>query len=241
MKLIKIILLIFILFNLIGLSISSVLSIEFDINKINKIEYNSPKTIIITGFESYLNVYNPNPSQLISENLSKLIIDDTIIINITLPVIWGEAVINISKSIEQYNPDIVISIGTGKISNIQIETIGINLKSCKMPDNKGSKILFRRIDQYGPFLRFSSLPIKKIVNEIKLANISVKQSYHAGTFICNEVFYGILNYVDKNDLVIKTGFIHVPLLSIQDPVKGMELEKMIEAVTIAINVCLKEE
>jgi len=66
------------------------------------------------------------------------------------------------------------------------------------------------------------------------------QSYYAGTFICNEVLYGVLNFVDRYDLSIKTGFIHVPLLLTQDPEQGMELETMVEAVEIAITVCLEE-
>jgi len=74
-------------------------------------------------------------------------------------------------------------------------------------------------------------------DNINDAGISAKQNFFAGTYVCNNVLYGLLRYISKNDLDIKAGFIHVPLLDSQDP-EGMELEKMIDAVEIAIKTSL---
>jgi len=199
----------------------------------------SPK-ILVTGFESCCIIYDPNPSQLIAENLNGQIIDGAFVIGITLPVVWDEAVDVAIQAIKDYNPDIVISLGTGVMSSIHVEHVGINIKKSLMPDNTGHIILFRKINRGGPFMYFSSIPTEKIVQEINAVGIPAKNSYRAGTFICNEVLYGICSYIEDNHLSIKSGFIHVPLLSSQDQKRGMELDTMIEAVKTAIQVSLQE-
>ncbi|MFE3845872.1 hypothetical protein ACFL1L_03320 [Thermoplasmatota archaeon] len=214
-------------------------SFEDDINLENIVDCCSEKTVLISGFESWAK-YNPNPSQLIAENLSGETINGAIVVGITAPVIWGEAVDFVTQGIMDYNPDIVISMGAGMINSIHVEKIGINLKSCIKPDNEGKVFLFRRIDPRSPFLLLSPLPTKNIVREINRLNISAEQAYNAGSFICNEVFYGVLNFIDRNDLSIEAGFIHVPLLTSQDPENGMDLETMIDALKIAISVCVDE-
>ena len=85
----------------------------------------------------------------------------------------------------------------------------------------------------------SSIPTRCIVRMIRKAGIPVRQSWFAGTYVCNALLYGVLDYIIDNDLNIKAGFIHVPLLSSQYP-KGMELETMLEAVELAIQVSLQE-
>ena len=224
---------------IIGSSIISGVSFENNINTSNKYIYQTGKTVLITGFESWA-IYSPNPSQLIAENLSNIEINGAEIVSIIVPVIWGEAVDFITQAIIDYEPDIVISIGTGMINSIHVEKIGKNIKSCREPDNEGRIFLLRRIDPRGPFLRFSNLPIKNIVLDINKAGIPVESTYNAGSFICNEVLYGVLNYIVRNDLSIYSGFIHVPLLYTQDPENGMDLETMMDALEIAISVCLEK-
>ncbi|HEU24142.1 MAG TPA: pyroglutamyl-peptidase I, partial [Mesoaciditoga lauensis] len=62
----------------------------------------------------------------------------------------------------------------------------------------------------------------------------------AGTYVCNHLMYGILNYIHKNDLPIKAGFIHVPYSSEQVLDKPdtpfMSLEDMTRAIEIALRV-----
>ena len=48
----------------------------------------------------------------------------------------------------------------------------------------------------------------------------------------------LLGYIKENNLPIKMGFIHVPLLKSQDPKKGMDLEDMVKATRISLHVCL---
>ena len=195
------------------------------------------KTILITGFESW-QIYTPNPSQLIVENLTNFNIRGAEINTIILPVLWDKSVDYIINAIHEYDPDIVISLGTGVIDSIHVERIGKNIKSCREPDNNGKIYLLRKIDPNGPFFRFSTLPVNKIVRKINNEKIPAERTFNAGSFICNEVMYGILNYIDDNDLNIKAGFIHVPMLLSQNPENGMKIDYMIDGIKIAVSACL---
>jgi pyroglutamyl-peptidase len=131
---------------------------------------------------------------------------------------------------------VVISLGlNAKAEFIEVEKIGVNIK--RYPKDDGSWSFPQRIDTNGPFLRISHLKANDIVRKIRDADIPAKQSFFAGSYICNALFYGLLGYTKDQGLNTSIGFIHVPLLDSQDP-EGMALETMVDAVKIAIQDCL---
>jgi len=73
----------------------------------------------------------------------------------------------------------------------------------------------------------------EIVQEIRKSEIPARQSFFAGTYVCNAAFYGMLDFIAENELCINAGFIHLPFLDSQDP-DGMDIESMTDAVIIAI-------
>jgi len=193
------------------------------------------QVVLITGFEPFGN-YTVNPSQLIAEALNGSTLNDAEIVGVVVPVDFDESVQITTDAIQQYHPDLVISLGLNARSQaVRIEKIGVNLK--RYPKNDGTWSFPRRIDVSGPFLRFSPFHTANIVRRIREANISVQQSCFAGTYICNSLFYQLLGYVSEQNSSIKVGFIHVPLLDSQNP-QGMPLETMVDAVKIAIEVSL---
>jgi len=192
--------------------------------------------VIVTGFEPF-SIYDINPSQLIAEELDGQYIEGAEIIGIVLPVDFDASVENITKVIGNHTPQVLISTGLSpRAKKINVEKFGINIKM--YPRNEKKWFIPRRLDPFGPFIRISSLDTKEIASELNNAGITSRQSYYAGFYICNAVLYGSLGFIDEKDLSTKAGFIHVPLLSSQDP-KGMELETMVEAVKIAIRTSLK--
>jgi pyroglutamyl-peptidase len=194
------------------------------------------QVVLVTGFEPFGN-YTVNPSQLIAEVLNGSTLNDAEIVGVVLPVDFNESVEMTTDAIQHYHPDLVMSLGLNARSQaIRVEKIGINLK--RYPKDDGTWSFPRRIDVSGPFLRFSPLHTVDIVRKIRAANISVQQSFFAGTYVCNTLFYQLLGYVTDHNRTIKVGFIHVPLLDSQDPY-GMSLQTMINAVKIAIQVGLE--
>ena len=111
-----------------------------------------------------------------------------------------------------------------------MEKIGSNLKYDYTDEDP-----IRDFNDYnGPLFRFSTLPTHQIIKNMRKAKIPVRQSYNAGTYVCNAVLYGTLGYINENELPIKAGFVHVPPVLSEDEQKGLELETMIDAVEIAI-------
>ena len=193
MRLRKIVIVISLAFLFLGSVVASGISFSCCADRGDTEEVTSTTKVLITGFEPF-HIYNVNPAQLIAENLSGQVIEGASIISIIVPVVYDESVDAVIQAIEEYNPSIVISIGVGGKRSIHVEKIGLNVKSSRIPDNEGNLILLRRIDPCGPCMRFSSLPTRSIAGGIREAGIPARQSYYAGTFICNEVLYGVLSY-----------------------------------------------
>ncbi len=196
----------------------------------------SVQIVLVAGFEPFGNV-TVNPSQLIAEALNGSVIDDAEIVGVVLPVDFNVSAKIATDMIEHYHPVLVISLGlNARARCIEIEKIGINIKRYLKED--GSQTVPQRIDISGPFLRFSSIYTLDIARKIREANISAQQSYFAGTYVCNALFYQVLGYVSERNSIIKIGFIHVPLLDSQDQ-DGMSLQNMVNAVKITIQTCLE--
>jgi len=188
--------------------------------------------VLVTGFGPF-GSYDINPSQLIAEELDGEVIAGATVYGIVLPVDFTDSVEEAVQAIENVNPDIIISLGLAARTRwIQVEKIGLNLR------RKYENIIFilQRLDPNGPIIRISSIPTYCITKEIRNEGIPVRQSLHAGIYICNALLYGVLGHITENNLPIRAGFIHVPLMISQNPVGGMHLEDMINATRIAIQV-----
>ena len=192
--------------------------------------------VLITGFEPF-GIYDLNPSQLIVEDLNGEIINGAEIVGIVLPVVFDAAIENITQAIDNYNPSVVISFGLdAKTETIDVEKLSINLK--RYTKNESNFWFIPRFLDFGsPFFRLSTLKTKEIVENLKTENIPAKQSFFAGTYVCNAIFYKTQAYFDENEICCQSGFIHVPLLDSQDP-DGMQLETMIDAAIIIIQTSL---
>jgi pyroglutamyl-peptidase len=195
----------------------------------------SEKYIIVTGFEPFGN-HKVNPSQFISENLSGVILNNASIIGITLPVDYSDSIHDLISLIEEYEPILIISLGLAANYNyIGLEKVSLNLKRIEKENWPYYRII--RINRDGPLFRFSELPCFNIVQEIKNEKIPARTSFYAGMYVCNALFYNLLGYINENNLRIKAGFIHVPLMDSQRP-EGMALEDMISAIEIVIEQSL---
>jgi len=211
---------------------SSVFSVSLP-DEVKNLQENET-VIMVTGFDPF-SIYDINPSELIAKELDGEIIENATVIGIILPVNFTESVEVATQAIETYNPDFVISLGlAAPASWIRVEKVGLNLRR----KNVSGRIIYTRLDPCGPLFRLSSIPTFYISRDIRRAWIPARQSFHAGIYICNALLYGVLGYIKENNLPIKMGFIHVPLLKSQDPKKGMDLEDMVKATRISLHVCL---
>lgn len=192
--------------------------------------------ILITAFEPF-GGEKVNPA-LEAMKLLPDKIGEAQILKLELPTVFKKSIEKVWQHIDEYEPDIVISLGqAGGRACISIERVAINIDDTTMADNEGNMPVDQPIFKDGENAYFSNLPIKNMVEDIKKAGIPANISNTAGTYVCNHVMYGILYKIHKEKLDIKTGFIHVPFIPeqvVNKPEKpSMSLENIVKAVEIA--------
>ncbi|TWI59907.1 pyroglutamyl-peptidase I [Halalkalibacter nanhaiisediminis] len=204
--------------------------------------------ILISGFEPFGEM-KVNPTQAIVERVSGIQFDGAEIKTVLLPVHYDECLEKMTNYIDEVKPDVVISCGLyGGRTAITPERIGINVKDTMaeepIADNRGKKPMDELIDPAGEDGLFSTLPNRQIVNNLVKENIPSFISNTAGTYICNNTLYGVLNHIKKNDLDIKAGFVHFPAsveMAVEKPtMPTMPLDLMVKALEITVKTCIDE-
>lgn len=195
--------------------------------------------ILVTGFEAFLE-NQANPTQEVVRLLPKSIKGHNLY-GLELPVVYKESFDILKRELEKLQPEIVICLGlAADRSSITPERVAININDSIHPDNKGNILINQTIEDNGENAYFSTLPIYKIVDKLKQKNIKAKISNTAGLYVCNDIMYRLLHYVNQNNLQIKAGFIHVPLMDeqVEDKSKSLPLPTILEGVIDAIKMCL---
>ncbi len=168
------------------------------------------------------------------------------IYKLEIPTVMNKSIEKTIEKIKEIEPNIVINVGqAGGRYYITPEKVAINLNDFRIPDNEGNQISDQQIYEDGETAYFTTLPVKAMVKKMKEANIPATLSYTAGSFICNHVMYGILYYVNKNNLNIKSGFIHIPYMTEQVIEKknepSLSLETLKEGLVKSIEAVIENE
>jgi pyroglutamyl-peptidase len=176
--------------------------------------------IIVTGFGRFLdNEFNPTKEVLNSLPSS---IGKATLFPIELPVIFDECFDYLRPFIDEIKPDVIIELGlAGGRTSITPERVAINMKDASGPDNIGFKPIDEVIKKDGKNAYFSTLPLREIEDALKESKIPVSISNSAGLYVCNNIMYHVLYYIDQNSLDIKSGFIHVPFSDELKPNKNV--------------------
>lgn len=143
------------------------------------------------------------------------------IVKLEIPTIFGKGAAKVEKAIEEHHPDCVICVGqAGGRSCISVEKVAINLAEARIPDNEGNQPFDKAIAADGETAYFSTLPVKAMVENVRVHGIPANISYSAGTFVCNDVMYRLLHLINTKYHNIRGGFIHVPYTTAQAVTKA---------------------
>ena len=201
------------------------------------------RKVLLTGFEPF-GGSEVNPSWEIARSLDGQEIAGARVVAARLPVAWRQALEVIASHIERERPDLVVSLGESARAEICPERIGINVSDALSGDNAGVVLTDEPIAASGPAAYFSRLPVKEMVAAVRAVGVPARLSNTAGTYLCNHVMYGALDYLARKGLGIPAGFIHVPRLPEQVAQKdkegpSMSLETQVRGVGAALDCCVK--
>lgn len=203
------------------------------------------KKVLVTGFDPFGGEAT-NPSYEAVKRLPDSI-DGVTIIKLQIPTVFQESIKKVTEAIELHQPDVVINIGqAGGRFDITPERVAINQDDARIPDNKGNQPIDTPIVEGAKPAYFSTLPIKSMVKNIKEAGVQASVSNTAGTFVCNHVMYGVLQYIDTHEALnhIRAGFIHVPFIPEQVLTKpnmpAISLDQLVIGLTAAIKTVINQ-
>jgi pyroglutamyl-peptidase len=197
--------------------------------------------LLLTGFEAFPG-YPNNPTEWIVGRLAKAPPPDLELVAQVLAVDYNRADRDIRQLIRESQPDAVLALGlVGKSEKIRLERVALNLDDAEKSDNDGVIKEGTPIVVEGPAAYFSSLPLAALRAALAAAGMPVRFSNHAGAYLCNHVFYAALNEVEALGFHIPAGFIHLPQAAeFREDGSGLPLERLLEAVLIAIRVLLED-
>ena len=193
--------------------------------------------ILVTAFEPF-GGEKLNPTEQVLGTLPDAI-GGYSIHKLLLPVEFVKAREHVMAEYDRISPAAVIMLGqAGGRSAITPETTAVNMMigaedGFLSPDNAGYAPDHLPIVKGGPESLQSTLPIDRIIEAVKAAGIPCEGSDDAGRYVCNTVFYSMLEH-DKG--AVPTGFIHVPYIKEQghEDEPYLELDDISRGIAVAI-------
>ncbi len=196
---------------------------------------------LVTGFEPF-GGDAINPSSLALPRLKKRI-EDVAVHTAELPCAFAHSAAALRAAIDEVKPDIVLCVGlAGGRAELCLERVAINVQDARIRDNDGHQPIDVPVVEQGPAAHFATLPIKACVAEMRRAGLPAAVSNTAGTFVCNHIFYALMDIAAAHPIPMRGGFLHVPYLpeqvargsagpsmALDDIVKGIEITVAVSA------------
>jgi pyroglutamyl-peptidase len=197
------------------------------------------KTILLTGFEPF-GGEAINPSWEVARALDGAQIAGVRVHARQLPCAFGESLRVLDKAIEAVQPAIVLALGqaSGR-SELSLERLAINLVDARIPDNAGRQPVDVPVLADAPAAHFTTLPVKTMMAGLRAAGYPAGLSFSAGSFVCNEVFFGLQQRLLGRGL--RSGFMHLPCLpeqAAERPAPSMALATQIAGVRLALELAV---
>lgn len=190
---------------------------------------------LVTGFDPF-GGDEVNPSALAVGRLRKRI-GGLAIHTAELPTSFARSAGVLRAAIDKARPDIVLCVGqAGGRSELCLERVAINVQDARIRDNDGKQPIDKPVVADGPAAHFATLPIKACVAAMRKAGLPAAVSNTAGTFVCNHIFYALMDIAASHPIPMRGGFLHIPYvpeqaaqlggapsMSVDDIVRGIEI------------------
>ena len=168
-----------------------------------------------------------------------------------LPTEFAAGAQALLTAMDEVMPEMVICLGqAGGRKNVTPERVAVNLMDAPIPDNAGCQPDEVEIIPGGPTAYLTNMPIKAVVQHAKEAGYPVQVSNSAGLYVCNDIFYTLMNriaYTPANEATpaIWGDFIHIPYLAEQQGIpEGMPVlpvAQVVETVNVLIEKLVEKK
>ena len=210
----------------------------------------NPAVLVPVALAEYWN--DPSQSVALSDDLLQDVAMS--VTTVTLPVSFANAWPMLLNAIEQANPDIVIATGLKRSARgVLLERCATNLMDAAKPDADNVIPPHRRmativsvkasrkspdnvipprrpINPEGPAAYWTRLPLRSILRDFAKHEIPAALSSDAGTFVCNSLFYHLLDWSAAQEKRILSGFVSLPIVNEQPhPQHGLSIAQQIAA------------
>ncbi|MBR2816800.1 MAG: pyroglutamyl-peptidase I [Reyranella sp.] len=190
---------------------------------------------LVTGFDAF-GGDEVNPSSLAVGRLKKRL-GKVAVQAAELPTSFARSTEALRAAIAKAKPDIVLCVGqAGGRSELCLERVAINVQDARIRDNDGKQPIDKPVVAGGPSAHFTTLPIKACVAAMRQAGLPAAVSNTAGTFVCNHIFYALMDMAAAHPTPLRGGFLHIPYvpeqaarlggapsMSVDDIVRGIEI------------------
>lgn len=164
------------------------------------------------------------------------------LIRLQVPTVFGRSGDLVCAAMERERPELVLCIGqaAGREA-ITPERLAVNRMDASIPDNAGAQPREQPVIPGGPAAYRSNLPVEALAEAIRAEGVPAAVSDSAGTFVCNQLMYRVMDAVERRFPGTGGGFLHVPCLPEQasrlgteKAIPSMALEEIVRGLEAAL-------
>ncbi len=184
--------------------------------------------VLITAFEPY-DRWEVNSSWLALVELTRNLPVEPKVTTRLYPVDFEQVRTRLASEL-QANYDFALHLGQAPgSSHIHLEALAVNVGG----HSSQASDAFQPLVAEGPVAYRATLPLTQWGQKLREAKIPAQVSYHAGTYLCNAIFYLSRHFAQTQRLSTRAGFIHIPLAPEQALDQRQELASLPTATVAA--------
>lgn len=166
--------------------------------------------VLVTGFEPF-GGRGQNASWLAALALPADI-EGVDVARVQLPCVFDTAATMAIDAVEALDPLLVVALGEHHgATGLEVERGAVNLASTSAADEAGHTPMEHPLEPGSPWAIASTLPVETCALASQAAGVPAALSASAGLFVCNSVFYRLLDHERRRPGQGRpVGFVHVP-------------------------------
>lgn len=173
--------------------------------------------ILVTGFGPFPG-HDDNPSAHLAQALDGSIIDGMDVYGLCLKTEFGTSLRTLCRALQRLEPRLVVCFGvSAKATGFTIERMARNAISTTNADASGRCYPSNTMIGAGPQKISTTLPVDHLITALNEHHLPAVASDHAGDYLCNYLFFHLMNWVSRQPTPPRAGFVHIPPEKILPP------------------------